>query len=313
MRAGFLKSPIQPKMLKTKELEALSGIEQYKTLLAVISELEATNRKFQALFEDGKADSKAFFAEMDRLVGQFKAQSVALLGEQRSSIKDQLDKHIKALATKILSDYENQVGALTKQGDQSVSRLNAAIEEARRINKGDPGEPGAPGKDGKTPQKGVDYFDGEPGKPGESVSLDEVATAVIESLKKDGIPMSAISGLMNELASYRSRSMLGGQVRGGGDTVSAGTGISISYDSNGNKVITNTGTASNEIWGEVPTGSGTAFTIANTPTAGTLRLYRGGIRLIEGVGEDYTLSGVNITLATSLETGEKILADYKYI
>lgn len=310
MRAGFLKSPIQPKMLKTKEHEAMSGVEQYRALLALIADLEGIKLKFQAIMEQGEAEGRAYFAELDRRLGEFKAQSLTVLGEQRSSIKQQLDKHIGALGERIISDYEKQVALLTRQSDESVLQLHAAIEQAKKINKGDPGKPG---KDGKTPKKGVDYFDGEPGKPGESVKLEEVAAAVIEYLKKNGIPMSAISGLVNELASYRSSAMLGGQTRGGGDTVSAGTGISITYDSNGNKVITNTGTASNEVWGEVPTGSGTAFTIANTPTAGTLRLYRGGIRIIEGAGEDYTLSGVNITLATALETGEKILADYKYI
>lgn len=61
---------------------------------------------------------------------------------------------------------------------------------------------------------------------------------------------------------------------------------------------------------EVPTGSGTNFTLAHTPLTGTLKLYRGGARQQAEV--DYTLSGANITLAVALSSGEVLLADYNY-
>lgn len=66
------------------------------------------------------------------------------------------------------------------------------------------------------------------------------------------------------------------------------------------------------VFGEVPAGSGTAFTIAHNPIAGTVRLYRGGARQEAGIGNDYTISGANITLAFALSTGEILLADYNY-
>jgi len=66
----------------------------------------------------------------------------------------------------------------------------------------------------------------------------------------------------------------------------------------------------NQIFNEVPSGSGTSFTIANTPISGTLRLFRGGGRLTEGT--DYSSSGVNITLGVSLSVGEDFVADYNY-
>lgn len=57
-------------------------------------------------------------------------------------------------------------------------------------------------------------------------------------------------------------------------------------------------------------GSNTTFTLANTPTTGTVRLYLNGIRLRSGSGNDYTISTATITMATAPATGDILLADY---
>lgn len=66
---------------------------------------------------------------------------------------------------------------------------------------------------------------------------------------------------------------------------------------------------------ETPTGtingSNTAFTLANTPSAGTLQLYLNGVRLIVGAGNDYTLSGSTISMLTAPISGDSLLADYR--
>lgn len=71
---------------------------------------------------------------------------------------------------------------------------------------------------------------------------------------------------------------------------------------------------SNFVFEETPSGtvngSNTAFTLANTPTSGTVRLYLEGWRLIPGSGNDYTISGSSITMLTAPLTGERIRADY---
>lgn len=59
-------------------------------------------------------------------------------------------------------------------------------------------------------------------------------------------------------------------------------------------------------------GSGTSFTLAHTPIANTLKLYRGGSRVTVTNG-DYTISGPVITLASSLGVGETLTADYTYV
>ncbi len=71
--------------------------------------------------------------------------------------------------------------------------------------------------------------------------------------------------------------------------------------------VANVGTPVTE---EVPTGSGTSFSLAHTPIAGTLKLYRGGARQQATV--DFTLSGASITLTIALQAGEVLIADYGY-
>lgn len=68
------------------------------------------------------------------------------------------------------------------------------------------------------------------------------------------------------------------------------------------------------VTGEVPSGTvdgvNDTFTLAHTPTAGTLKLFVGGVRLKET--DDYTLSTNTITFITPPQSGSNILADYTY-
>lgn len=59
-------------------------------------------------------------------------------------------------------------------------------------------------------------------------------------------------------------------------------------------------------------GSNTAFTLANTPSAaGTVELTLDGIVLIQGGGNDYTISGTSITMATAPAAGQTLYAKYR--
>lgn len=66
--------------------------------------------------------------------------------------------------------------------------------------------------------------------------------------------------------------------------------------------------------GEVPSGaingSNVTFTLANTPTAGSVKVYLNGIRL--KATSDYTISGATITMTYAPDTGSTLLADYRY-
>lgn len=74
------------------------------------------------------------------------------------------------------------------------------------------------------------------------------------------------------------------------------------------------GGGNTSVFGETPadTGDQTNFTLAHTPAAGTVRLYRGGAYQQGGIGKDYTISGATITLSVVLATGEILQADYEY-
>ena len=65
--------------------------------------------------------------------------------------------------------------------------------------------------------------------------------------------------------------------------------------------------------GETPSGSvndsNVTFTLANTPTVGSVKVYQNGIRL--KVTTDYTISGATITFITAPTTGDIILCDYR--
>jgi hypothetical protein len=58
-------------------------------------------------------------------------------------------------------------------------------------------------------------------------------------------------------------------------------------------------------------GSNTAFTLANTPTAGSEHVYLNGVLQDVGAGNDYTISGATITMLSAPLTGEKIRVSYR--
>lgn len=72
------------------------------------------------------------------------------------------------------------------------------------------------------------------------------------------------------------------------------------------------------VYNESPSGTkngvNLVFTLANTPSAGTVRLYKNGMRMTVGSGNDYTISGATITLEAGMAPGasDNLIADYKY-
>lgn len=76
-------------------------------------------------------------------------------------------------------------------------------------------------------------------------------------------------------------------------------------------VVTTTGPVGNNfVYNEVVAGSGTSWTLANTPVSNTQAIYANGQRLIPG-GVDYSITGAAITTVLSWTAGT-VLADYQY-
>jgi hypothetical protein len=68
------------------------------------------------------------------------------------------------------------------------------------------------------------------------------------------------------------------------------------------------------VFDETPTGAvdGTnpTFTLANTPTAGTTRVYEGGLRKLETT--DWSISGDTITFTYNPPNGSYVRCDYEH-
>lgn len=93
------------------------------------------------------------------------------------------------------------------------------------------------------------------------------------------------------------------------NSIVAGAGISVNSTDPANPIVTNTGTAPSFVDNEVVSGSGTSFTLANTPIAGSVHVHGNGQRLTGG-GVDFTISGAVITTVNSFSSGT-VLADYR--
>jgi hypothetical protein len=73
-------------------------------------------------------------------------------------------------------------------------------------------------------------------------------------------------------------------------------------------------TPTNFVTEETPSGSingsNTLFTLANTPTTGTVKVYLNGMRLKSGASNDYTISGTGINMTTAPISGDVLFVDY---
>jgi len=74
---------------------------------------------------------------------------------------------------------------------------------------------------------------------------------------------------------------------------------------------TNVHFADSEVPGGSVNGTNVTFTLVNTPNPGlSLELYKNGVLLQQN--SDYTLSGSTITFSTAPQTGDSLLASYRY-
>lgn len=123
-----------------------------------------------------------------------------------------------------------------------------------------------------------------------------------------------VDGLEQTMRSFQSQ--LGrGYLHGGGDTVVAGTNVTIVSLPNGTKQINAGGGGGTVVYNETPTPAPddvtTVFTLVHTPSpAGSLQLFLNGQLQIQGT--DYTLVGPTITMAFAPLSGTILTAYYTY-
>lgn len=71
--------------------------------------------------------------------------------------------------------------------------------------------------------------------------------------------------------------------------------------------------ADNEVPSGTINGVNTVFTLVNSPSpSSSLKVYVNGQRLKPGIGNDFTISGLTITLTQPPIVGDVILCDYRY-
>lgn len=188
------------------------------------------------------------------------------------------------------------------------------------VKQGPPGIQGLPGRHAQMPE--IDYEkiandiskkikfpkdgkDGKQGKDAKSPSVEEILNSLFNSKR---LTLDQIIDLRPHLDNLRRAVM-----RGGGDTVAAGTGITI-MNTNGVKTISAPSASGTNVYDENLSSQlpSSTLVLAHTPIAGTVRLYRGGARQNLGAGNDYTISGATITLIIAAVSGETIVADYAY-
>lgn len=149
--------------------------------------------------------------------------------------------------------------------------------EAMKVKDGAPGKAGDPGT---------------PGTPGKDaiVDMEAITKEVIDRIRKE-------------------KSLLVSDLKDGQSFIFNKTKYATHEMMHGGS-SSNTGATT--VIGEVVSGSGTAWTLAHSPTSGTLAIYGIGQRLTSGAGNDFTQTGTSVTTVNSFSAGQ-ILADYSYL
>lgn len=236
-----------------------------------------------------------------------------------------------AMGMQRVIELVHELEGLKSQWASAIDEANNLTKTIQKGDKGDRGFTGAKGDKGDTGNQGEKGNIGETGpagkdgKDGITPDTESIKRAVIAVMpfidQKDEqepeLNMDMFTKMIEEHPALKrvsdSIKSIDARTRqylhGGGDTVDAGSGISITTNSNGRKTITNTGTAVNYADGETAGGSGTAWTLAHTPTAGSEKIYANGQRL--QLTTDYTIVGANITTVNSFALGS-LNVDYRY-
>ena len=191
--------------------------------------------------------------------------------------------------------------------EQKISTFERGLKGERGVQ-GPEGKRGQNGKDGYIPVKGLDYFTSEEineivfkvlskikqPKDGISPDINAIVSSVLQKIK---IPENTENVKKSELIAFLKR----GGFRGGGDTVAAGSGITITVNANGQKEISTSGggitilTATGTI-----DDSNTSFTFISKPT----EIVINGSSYIENGG--WTWAGLTATLDFPVGSGGKI-------
>lgn len=189
-------------------------------------------------------------------------------------VKDDNSSRFEALQGD-LSDFKAQVDQSIRQSlEEQKNGLNFLVDKAQRIREF---------------RDGLDGRDGMDGRDGKDADEEKIVKSVLDKVDLSELE-DTMEELRKEIEELKTRPT--GRLGGGGTNY-----LAIKQHFVDDETPTNTGDDTN-------------FTIAHAPNPTTsLKVYRNGQRL--RVTEDFTFSGVTITLLTALTAGEVLLVDYK--
>lgn len=218
--------------------------------------------------------------------------------EHDKTVKQSKKDHEDTLS--LISKYEQHIQFLRETSDKEHAGREAKWDESKNHILSIEHLKGEPGKDAEPVDEEVlvqillskvlplipEPIEGKPGKDA-VIDEDSLVKTIVQRLQKDKpLDLSHIKGAQSFIKDgvrYRFEELM----HGGGKSGSTG----------------------NVVYNEVVSGSGTAWTLAKTPTAGSLQLYANGQRLTPTV--DYSISGTAITTVLSWSAGT-LLTDYAY-
>lgn len=251
-------------------------------------------------FEDAFKHVVGFVMQMREELSALNQHEIGKLKAEIATLKrDALNDTAKDRA-----ELKSAVSAALKDQQRGMNFIHDKTRTLKNGKNGTNGKDGKPGKDGSpdTPEQvrnklhalpqgsrlHADFIDG----------LEAERIGNLPSFIRNNLPIAPTTGSLSHMGDV--------------DMSGIASGQALKWD--GMKFVPYTPSgASTAVYAEDLTkeGSGTSFTLANTPVSGTVRLYRGGSRITVANG-DYTISGAAITLTTALGTGETLTADYNY-
>lgn len=251
-----------------------------------------------------------------------KAGNVALL-KYLFELEEKIDAEIPEIKN-LISRLRGEKGDEGKQGPQGTQGKSIigiqGIQGERGIQgvEGEPGRDGRDGIDGVDGQNGRDGKDGHDGKDGKDGSFEEVSKELKEKLRVlDRLPDLERVIQANAMPVTTTFFSKNGQTLGRAKNINfvegANTNLSVTISGDTANVTvksTGGGGSSTFVNNEIVSGSGTSWTLAQIPLAGTQHIVGNGQRLTPGAGNDYTISGTAITTVNSYSAGT-LLADYQ--
>lgn len=293
------KNPVNAGFLE--QVETNSHLEDIKESLKSQTEPVQKMNDFIEAMRGPKGDTpvkeKDYFTKEEQ--DDFLKKSTPVKGkhyftnEEINAFIDHILKH--ATPVKGKDYYEGRDGIDGQKGRdgkdaEPIDEENIITQLLRKIPKPKDGRHGHDGRDAKIPKtediakEAVNIIRGLKGKEKLSLRLFEEGDEVIGNVR-----------LHANMMKNMPKSLVDGDQRWGGHGGSSTSGSGSTFINN-----------------EVVSGSGTTFTLANTPITGTQEIYAYGQRLTPGAGNDYTIIGkiISIINGNNYALGS-VLADYE--